>query len=236
MIRELRLLVFTIAVYFFLGYFGMFKTIDEVMKSQDELMILSVKVVSMLFSVYVLNHFSKTWVIEGVENKKDVYLELERVVGQKKWKNLIDLVEENTDRIYEDLSYGSLVECNAKMNIENDDILGVVRCIKKRLVDNVSCGIGQQSGTNECMINHIMDSIHVLDPGSRKEAFHEIKKESENTPVLTKKLKLSNALDNLIISIQKDKNHHNWIEYILELYKDVLLGDEIKYLESRLKK
>ena len=236
MIRELRLLVFTIAVYFFLGYFGMFKTIDEVMKSQDELMILSVKVVSMLFSVYVLNHFSKTLVIEGVENEKDVYLELERVVGQKKWKNLIDLVEENTDRIYEDLSYGSLVECNAKMNIENDDILGVVRCIKKRLVDNVSCGIGQQSGTNECMINHIMDSIHVLDPGSRKEAFHEIKKESENTPVLNKKLKLSNALDNLIISIQKDKNNHNWIEYILELYKDVLLGDEIKYLESRLKK
>lgn len=236
MIRELRLLVFTIAVYFFLGYFGMLKTIDEVMKSQDELMILSVKVVSMIFSVYVLNHFSKTLVIEGVENEKDVYLELERVVGEKKWKNLIDLVEENTDRIYEDLSYGSLVECNSKMNLENDDILGVVRCIKKRLVDNVSCGIVKQSGTNECMINHIMDSIHVLDPGSRKEAFHEIKKESENTPVLNKKLKLSNALDNLIISIQKDKNHHNWIEYILELYKDVLLGDEIKYLESRLKK
>ena len=149
---------------------------------------------------------------------------------------MIDLVEENTDRIYEDLSYGSLVECNAKMNLENDDTLGVARCIKKRLVDNVSCGIVKQSGTNECMINHIMDSIHVLDPGSRKEAFHEINKESENTPVLTKKLKLSNALDNLIISIQKDKNHHNWIEYILELYKDVLLGDEIKYLESRLKK
>ena len=235
MIRELRLLVFTIAVYFFLGYFGMFKTIDEVMKSQDELMILSVKVVCMLFSVYVLNHFSKTLVIEGVENR-DIYRELEKVVDEKQWSKLIALVEENTDSIYEDLSYGSLVECNAKMNLENDDILGVARCIKKRLVDNVSCGIGKQSGTNECMINHIMDSIHVLDPGSRKEAFHEIKKESENTPVLTKKLKLSNALDNLIISIQKDKNHHNWIEYILELYKDVLLGDEIKYLESRLKK
>jgi len=235
MIRELRLLVFTIAVYFFLGYFGMFKTIDEVMKSQDELMILSVKVVCMLFSVYVLNHFSKKLVIEGVENR-DIYRELEQVVDEKQWSKLIALVEENTDSIYEDLSYGSLVECNAKMNLENDDILGVARCIKKRLVDNISCGIVKQSGTNECMINHIMDSIHVLDPGSRKEAFHEIKKESENTPVLTKKLKLSNALDNLIISIQKDKNHHNWIEYILELYKDVLLGDEIKYLESRLKK
>jgi len=235
MIRELRLLVFTIAVYFFLGYFGMFKTIDEVMKSQDELMILLVKVVSMLFSVYVLNHFSKKLVIEGVENR-DIYRELEKVVDEKQWSKLIALVEENTDSIYEDLSYGSLVECNAKMNLENDDILGVARCIKKRLVDNISCGIVKQSGTNECMINHIMDSIHVLDPGSRKEAFHEIKKESENTPVLNKKLKLSNALDNLIISIQKDKNHHNWIEYILELYKDVLLEDEIKYLESRLKK
>jgi hypothetical protein len=235
MISELRLLFFASAIYFLVNHFGIFKQLDGVMKGQDEVMILSAKVGSTILILYLLIHFSKQGVVEGVENKGNsnaFYKKIEEAVREKDGTKVINLVEGNIEDMTDWMAYGAASNCNKKMNPINNDIVGAIRCMKVRLVVNTECNIKSLNQTNECIVNNIMDSIHVLKEEDRRRAWHIISEEIIKDNEIGRKMKLSNSLDNLIVSIQKDKKYHAWIEYILEIYGDLLLDQEKEYLES----
>jgi len=236
MISELRLLFFASAIYFLINYFGMFKHIDGAMKGQDELMILSVKVGSTILILYLLIHFSKkTRVVEGNKNGdiQDFYEKMEQAIRERDGTTVINLVETNIEDMTDWMAYGTASsECNKHLNPKNDDIAAAIRCMKRRLVDPQECHIKSLNQKNECIIGRIMESIHILGDKDRKEGYNLISSEIMNDNKIIQKMRLSNTFDNLIISIQKDQNYHIWIEYILELYRDILQPNEIKYLES----
>ena len=238
MISELRLLFFASAIYFLLNHFGIFKQLDGVMKGKDEVMILSAKVGSTILILYLLIHFSKQGVVEGVENKGNsnaFYKKIEEAVREQDGTTLINLVEQNTKFLRDLAAYGEVPECNQMMNIDNDDIVGTIRCMKVRLVDNAECRINSSEQITECMVHDIMNSIHVLKEEERISAWQTIYEEIIKDENTGRKMQLSNSFDYLIVSLLKEENLKSeaWIEYIIEIYSDILLPNEIKYLEAK---
>jgi len=236
MISELRLLFFASAIYFLVIHFGMFKQIDGVMKGQDEVMVLSAKVGSTLVILYLLIRFSKQGVVEGVENGggvKEFYDKIQQALNREDIIEIAESVEKNAGNIADWVAYGTASDCIQKIDPDNDDIPPAIHCMKLRLVDNAACRIKSLNKTNDCIIDQIMESIHILGDEDRIEGYKTIANEISKDNDIVKKMELTNALDKLIISIHNGNDYHSWIEYILELYSDILSDDEIEFLESK---
>lgn len=238
MISELRLLFFVSAIYFLVTHFGMFKQIDGVMKGQDELMILSVKVGSTILILYLLIHFSKQGVVEGVQNGGDIkefYDKIQQALNREDIIDIAESVEKNAGNIADWVAYGTASDCIQKMDPNKDDIPAAIHCIKLRLVDNAECKINSLDQINECTIVRIMESIHILGDEDRVQGYKTIANEISKDNDIVKKMELAHHLDKLIISIHNGGDYHVWIEYILEIYSDILSDDEIEFLESKKK-
>ncbi len=238
MISELRILFFASVIYFLVNYVGLFQKIDDVMKGQDKLMIMFVKVTSTILILYVLIHFSKKQrIIEGNENISTLYQKLENAIVKKEGVTLVNLFEKNKDSLIKSGAYGLLSsECNEKIrNKDQSDVAGVIRCINLRILDNINCDINESSNTNECIVDIIMDTINVLSHGERKDSYQTINGEIKRDNKMMHKKGLSWTLDKLILLIHKGENYNNWIEYTLEIYGDLLLDQEKEYLRALLK-
>ena len=238
MISELRLLFFASVIYFLVNFVGLFQKIDGVMKGQDELMIMFVKVTSTILILYLLIHFSKKQrIVEGNENISTLYQKLETAIVKKEGITLVNLFEKNKDSLIKSGAYGLLSsECNEKLRDKDQtDVASVIRCINLRILDNIDCEINELANTNECIIDIIMDTINVLSHGERKDSYQTINGEIEMDNKMRHKRGLSNTLDKLILLIHKGENYNNWIEYTLEIYEDLLLVQEKEYLRELLK-
>jgi len=246
MISELRLLFFASAIYFLVNHFGMFKQIDEVMKGQDEIMILSVKVGSTILILYLLINFSKTkGVVEGVANEntnhgiREFYEKIQQAVDEKDIVGISEYVSEaeTSGRISDWMVYDLVPECSEiiKKYPGNGDDMGAIRCMKLRLTDNAECKIVSLSHTNECMVENIMNSMGsaVKSEKERENYFSIISEEMMNDENMVKKMELSNKYDKVILSMHtKGEDRDVRIQEILYSHSDILREDEKKVLKA----
>lgn len=242
MISELKLIIFTGAIYFLLEHFKLFKIVDGMMKGQDKLIIMAVKVIGVLVLLHFLVQFSKSrTMVEGAANNSNgmesiinTLKESIPLVGDKKEKIKLTL----TGIIKEIKEYGENDKCNIllgkkKDNYDRKGIKDILQCILYRIA---ICPDIVES-INEDRLEYITDRCLVDFIENNSDKFsNNLKEVSENylKNYWNSHGKRDCQITYLLMNAISNKEKIEYIKKIIEKENGVLTEYERDYLEKYL--
>tara|TARA_Y100000996_G_scaffold267555_1_gene210608 strand:+ start:1733 stop:2485 length:753 start_codon:yes stop_codon:yes gene_type:complete len=240
MISELKLIIFTGAIYFLLEHFKLFKIVDGMMKGQDKLIIMAVKVIGVLVLLHFLVQFSKSrTMIEGATNNSNG---MESIINTL--KESIPLVGDKKDEIKHTLTgiindinpYGDNNTCNIilgekKDNYDRKEIKEILRCILFRIticpdiVESITQG-RLKDITDQCLVDFIENNSDKFS-SNLKEAGEEYLKNYWNSHG-----KRDSQIIHLLMNAISNKEKMEYIKKIIEIENGVLSKEERDHLKA----
>lgn len=263
MISEFKLIAFASMIYVLLDHFGGLKMVEKSLKNSGNMITLMGKVSLIIVLVIVFNRLLTYFkIVEGMDDEEPPTREefIEKIRNMiNEGKSLVEISEyfkknEEIIRIME--VYDPIDKCHADIidfvkkdensNITTDEIIGILQCIKLRLVSGLICK--SDSDDLSCIEHTIMENTNILKElgNNIDDIFKTINKELDNDPKSNTMCQTSKNIDRLLLllkySEQTPKNLENAISLIEKIIHDnkeeqnnVLLENELKAFKLILK-
>lgn len=258
--NEFKLIAFAAMIYVLLDHFGGLKMVEKSLKNSGNMIILMGKVSLIIVLLIVFNYLVKRFkVIEGMEDdeeintRQEVIERIQTMINEgkslveiseyfKKNEEMIRIMEvyDPIDKCHEDII--QFVKKDENSNITINEIIGILQCIKLRLVSGLICKSNSDDLT--CIEYTIMENTDILKKlgNDKKDIFDTINQELDNDPKSNVMCQTSKNIDRLLLllkySEQTSKNLENAISLIEKIIHDnrgndnnVLLDNELKAME-----